>query len=304
MAWLWKTFSRSCFRAGNRSGAVCNSRLSHDIDLTGVPPRLRSALGHLYPRGIPDAFLRDVAAFANLCSPAYLEAIRTTASISRSRRIASAFYWQVAERTAWDEGYAIADPRVKAVFDELCADGYEMGIHPGYRTFDSPERLRQEVAVLRGFVGDAPIGGRQHYLRWSPATWKHWEDAGLAYDSTLGFADAIGFRSGTCLPYHPWLFQENRESSLLEIPLIVMDCTPVRYMSLSKEQALHRIAALVDRCQAVGGVFTLLWHNASVIERPYADLYPRILDMLDSTQSYDWTADAEPSAVPMELALR
>ena len=36
-------------------------------------------------------------------------------------------------------------------------------------------------------------GGRQHFLRWTnPETWRNWEAAGLDYDSTLAYADAVG----------------------------------------------------------------------------------------------------------------
>jgi hypothetical protein len=147
---------------------------------------------------------------------------------------------------------------------------------------------------LRSLLGSGPLGGRQHFLRWKPSTWRAWEDIGLAYDSTLGFADAIGFRVGTSVPYHPWLMDEDRESALLEIPLLVMDSTLVenRYMGLDETHSLSRVTTLVRRCEIAGGVFTLLWHNTSVIHRPYASLYPRILALLPpSPARYNWKDD-------------
>lgn len=270
-------------------------KLSHDIDLTGVPFNLRTAAGHVYPRRIPGAFFRDVLALARLSQPAYLGGIVRTAKISKDRGLHSAFYWQTAAPSPWDAGYDIETPRIRAIVETLAED-FEAGIHPGYYTFGSPQRLFEEVARLRRVIGGVPIGGRQHYLRWSPSTWKAWEDAGLAYDSTVGFADAMGFRAGTCIPYRPWLFEENRESRILEIPLVVMDCTPVRYMMLNDHETLSAVRALIERCKAVGGVFTLLWHNASVIERPYAALYPQILEMLTPAENYDWRTEPAPTA--------
>ena len=45
-------------------------------------------------------------------------------------------------------------------------------------------------------------GGRQHYLQWAnPTTWRNWDAAGLAYDCTLAFSEAVGFRTGTCHEY-------------------------------------------------------------------------------------------------------
>lgn len=267
-------------------------KLTHDIDLTGYPRNLRTTAGHLYPRRMPRAFVRDLCSFAGFGLPAYAQAILQTAQISRERGLHSAFYWQASRRTAWDSGYDVRERALRGIIMQLHELGCEQGAHPGYDTFDSPVKLAHEVSLLRSVLRAGPIGGRQHFLRWSPASWRAWEMAGMAYDSTVGYADAIGFRSGTCVPYRPWLLVEDRESTLLEIPLVVMDCTPVRYMGLTPDSTLARVTALIERCAIAGGVFTLLWHNASVIEPPYAQLYPAILDALTQARPYDWRTDA------------
>jgi hypothetical protein len=184
------------------------------------------------------------------------------------------------------------------VIERLGTEGFELGVHPAYGTFDNLPELQAEVDRLRDVVGSGPIGGRQHFLRWRPSTWVSWEKAALAYDSSVGFADAIGFRAGTAVPYHPWLMEQGRESALLEIPLVAMDCTPVDYMGLETAAILAAMAALVRRCEAVGGVFTLLWHNSSVIEQPYASLYPRILSLFPSCARYDWKTDLASWPLP------
>jgi hypothetical protein len=132
------------------------------------------------------------------------------------------------------------------------------------------------------------IGGRQHYLRWSPTTWEHWEACGVGYDSTVGYADQIGFRAGTCIPYKPWLLGPAREAHLLEIPLIVMDATVATYMSIPEEEQLDRITTLIDKCRLVGGVFTLLWHNASLLEPCYGNTYIQLLDLLAGAKRFAW----------------
>ena len=137
------------------------------------------------------------------------------------------------------------------------------------------------------------MGGRQHYLRWCPETWLHWERCGLAYDSTVGYADAIGFRAGTCIPYRPWLPALNREANLLEIPLLVMDRTLLGYMGLTEQQSLAAVLELLSRCRVVGGVFTLLWHNGSLTEPRYCRLYQKLLDALGGCGKYDWRSERD-----------
>jgi hypothetical protein len=155
-----------------------------------------------------------------------------------------------------------------------------MGVHPGYHTFGDRNALASEVAYLRETLGSKSLGGRQHYLRWSPQTWHDWEACGLAYDSSVGFADALGFRAGTAFPYRPWSLRENRELDLIEVPLILMDCTPVKYMRLCRTEGLARIRQLVSRISRVGGVFTLLWHNTPLMDPEYDGWYTSILDLI------------------------
>jgi hypothetical protein len=280
---------------------VLRLKLSHDIDLVGFPRSLRSTVGHIYPRRIPRAFCRDALSSIHIGMPAYLEAVLETARISREGGFDSAFYWKASARTAWDSGYDPRHPQIRGVIERLREQGFELGVHPAYGTFDNLPELQAEVDRLRRVVGAGPIGGRQHFLRWRPFTWSSWEKAGLAYDSSVGFADAMGFRAGTAVPYHPWLIDEDRESAILEIPLIVMDCTPVEYMRLGTTETLAAIAVLVRRCEAVGGVFTLLWHNTSVLERPYASLYPKILSLFPSRTRYDLNADLGPWPLPQTM---
>lgn len=276
-------------------------KLSHDIDLVGLPRQLRSTIGHIYPRRIPGAFFRDAFSAFGTTVPAYLESVRETGHISLQGGFDSAFYWKACDRTPWDSGYDLRHPQVAAVIGDLLQQGFEMGIHPAYDTFGAADQLQGEVDRVRGVLGSGPIGGRQHFLRWAPSTWRDWEKAGLAYDSSVGFADAIGFRAGTAVPYHPWLIEEDRESTLLEIPLVVMDCTLTEYMRLQARDVPARIAALVRRCQTVGGVFTLLWHNSSVMEQPYKSLYSPILNLFTSRARYDWKADLKICALPRAI---
>lgn len=277
-------------------------KLSHDIDLTGIPLRMRTLVGHILSRRDPGAFFQDLSAAVWGSRTAYLNAALAMFQLSADRGFDSAFYWMTATKTTeHDSGYDIRHPMIRDIIDELINSGAEIGLHPSYFTMGSQVQLDAEVARLHEIVGAGPLGGRQHYLRWNPASWKAWERAGLAYDSSVGFADSAGFRAGTAFPYHPWLLDEDRESSLLEIPLIVMDSTPVRYMKLREGEVARQIEVLIRRCRVTGGVFTLLWHNTSIIEQPYARLYPRLLDLLSGATIYRWKDDLQAAPLPRTI---
>jgi hypothetical protein len=232
--------------------------------------------------------VRDLVARVTTNDTAGLELVRRLAETSMHRGLDSAFYWKASKQTRYDSGYDLREKKIRRTISWLTEHGVESGIHPGYDTYQSRSALQTEVLRIREVLPNQAIGGRQHYLRWSPATWLDWEACGLSYDSTVGFADALGFRAGTCVPYKPWLFSENRVAALLEIPLIAMDCTPIMYMGLTLEQSLSAIQECIAACSLVGGVFTLLWHNMTLIEPDYGDLYERILESVGKPDKFDW----------------
>ncbi|MGH9680554.1 MAG: polysaccharide deacetylase family protein, partial [Candidatus Acidiferrales bacterium] len=262
------------------------AKVSHDADHVGIPFRWINVLRHAMRYGAPRDTWRDLWGWMPGKEPVDLSAIREIVLLSIERKLESAVYWMASSPGPRDSGYDPHHTKIREVIDWLRERGIECGAQPGYETFRSPNRLSREIARLREVLGDGPLGGRQHYLRWCPDTWIHWETCGLAYDSTLGYADEIGFRAGTCIPYRPWLMALNRQAGLLEIPLLVMDRTLREYMNLPEEKCLERVRDCVDRCRAVGGVFTMLWHNNNLLDPHYRSLYRRLLEPLNGAESY------------------
>ena len=172
-----------------------------------------------------------------------------------------------------DGSYSIDDPWVRGLLRSLHERGHEIGLHPSYETFRDPEQTLREFQALRRACEEEGIdqpsfGGRQHYLRWeNPTSWQNWEDAGLAYDSTLSFADQAGFRSGVCFEYPVFNLRTRRVLALRERPLVAMDASLLEYARLSPESATERLLELKRRCRLFGGEFTLLWHNDRLLSR-------------------------------------
>jgi hypothetical protein len=220
-----------------------------------------------------------------------LDLVRQLVALSKERGLDSAVYWKAGPLGPYDSGYDLRQARFQLLLGELRRQGAELGVHPGYDTFMAPQRLASEVELLREALGEHRLGGRQHYLRWCPDTWIHWERCDLAYDSTLTFADHYGFRAGTCWPYRPWIPAENRESRLLEIPLAIMDATLID-MQLSEEQSFEAVKECFERSKLVGGVFTFLCHNCTLLREGYLGFYERVLDLVSGGDKFDWKTPA------------
>ena len=266
-------------------------KLSHDIDyvgqFSGFSEACRVIGGDLLKRHSVVLASGNVAALLKqTVSPArdpYLQGIKELATLSEENSLVSAFYFKSSMQGPYDTGYDPASPLVSRCIEELKARGHEIGFHPGYDTLDDPERFMAEKQRLDQILGDQGYGGRQHYLRFrAPDTWRQWEQAGLLYDSSVGYADHEGFRCGSCHPFQPFDVQQDRQLDLLEVPLIAMDATFRHYRGFTPAESEAKIIALAQSCQRVHGVFTLLWHNSSLSGewQPWADMYRRILPYL------------------------
>jgi hypothetical protein len=205
-------------------------------------------------------------------------------SLSEQLGVKSAFNF-ISERTAGeiDGHYDLRSPWIRRLLKCIHERGHELGLHTSFRTYQDPKQIKKEFDLLKQVCASEGIeqhewGGRQHFLRWKgPATWQGWEDAGLAYDSTLGFSGHIGFRCGTCYEYPVYNLKTRRQLLLRERPLVVLDGTLFDYMKLAEEEALWRIANLAKTCKAHHGDFTLLWHNSELLTQHQREFYRSII---------------------------
>lgn len=264
-------------------------KLGHDADILGIPMIFRTTVAHTLRRGRPDATLRDLVSLCAGVDTAYQRCLRQLVQHALDRGLGCAVYWKCSASGPHDTGYDPRNSRIQRMIAEFSSKGVEMGVHPGYQSFRAPQRLRQEITALQGILGDRRLGGRQDFLRWSPESWREWEGLGLAYDASVGFADRTGFRAGTCHPYRPWILSLGREADLLEIPLIAMDSTLQAYMRLTPDEALQNLRDCVAACRAVGGVFSLVWHNTTMMHSGYSNTYRRLLDELTGSEAYEGT---------------
>lgn len=187
-----------------------------------------------------------------------------------------------------DAFYPLRHPFVQDLMQKIARRGHEIGFHPSYESVDDGRRTAgrspmfwQELASLRG-VSPLPVtSGRQHFLRFSmPETWQTWADAGLETDGTLGYAEAEGFRCGTCHAFPVFNILTRQKLALREQPLVAMDVTLAQYRKYTPETALEKLRQLVGEVRKHGGTFTLLWHNSSwntYFWRPFQAVYETFL---------------------------
>jgi hypothetical protein len=183
---------------------------------------------------------------------------------------------------AMDRSIDLQDPRLLDLMQKIHVRGHEIGIHPGYNTFHHPNAMQRSVGRLRTTmarldIGQSTLGGRQHYLRWrAHVTPQLWEENGLDYDSSLGYADRPGFRCGTCREFPMFDLVARRALRLRQRPLLSME--PMRYhIPACRDKALDIMTYYRQVCRRYHGDFTLLWHNSNFEHALERDTYRDIL---------------------------
>lgn len=160
--------------------------------------------------------------------------------------------------------YPLDDPFVLDLIKKIQARGHIVGFHPSREAFASPAVFAKELASLQEVSGAPVRTGRHHYLFFAaPHTWQQWADAGMDWDSTLGYPEAEGFRCGICHDFPVFNFLTRKTLPLREKPLLAMDVTLARYRQYTPEQAYNRLQQLRRQTEKHGGEFVLLWHNSS-----------------------------------------
>jgi peptidoglycan/xylan/chitin deacetylase (PgdA/CDA1 family) len=165
------------------------------------------------------------------------------------------------------------------IISRLLSSGCEVALH-GMDAWQDPEAASRESKRLSSLAGTPVRGVRIHWLYFDAASPEILEEAGLTYDSTLGYNDAIGFYSGTAQ-----VFQPLKAKNLLELPLTIQD-TAMFYssrMDLAEDEAFLLCADIIQHLSAFGGVLVVNWHDRSLApERLWGDFYRRLLARIKS----------------------
>jgi hypothetical protein len=289
---LWSVMSRLWPRL-RRARHQFRVDLSHDVDWPKCSNRrlaatVKAATGDLLKRRDPQLTARRLLSRAALRWRPDADICNTFTFLmdeSERRGMRSAFYFIAGHTAAARDGdYSLDDPWIRQLMTRIHRRGHEIGLHPSYETFRDAQQTRREKEVLLDVCGKLGIeqeawGGRQHFLRWeNPTTWENWEQAGLDYDSTVGFADCPGFRAGVCFEYPAFSITRRSRLRLRERPLVVMEASLLDYLQRSPDETIAEICRLKRNCKLFGGRLTLLWHNSRLLTRVERRMYREALD--------------------------
>lgn len=192
--------------------------------------------------------------------------------VEKAAGMRSAFFFSVVPKSMGhpcDVTYDASLARYRRVMRKLGAGGWEVGLHASYETIEDRPSLLWQAERLRSVSSQELSGMRHHYLRLDRSdpdcTLRGASGCGINYDTSMGFNDAPGFRTGTALPFRPLRDGDEFAQGFVELPMTLADMhLPAR----DSAAAVGRALAHLERVREMGGMAVLNWHVGNWHSKP------------------------------------
>lgn len=262
--------------------------LSHDIDILGkwILMAAKLAVENLTKRNIANVLGIALSTLKNLLKRKNpVLDMGWMLELEKRNGFVSSFHFlsgQPSLRSVLQADITYHVERVSSLLPLLQQYNVEIALHSSYFTPDSLTTFTKQIKEL-GMVVNSPIQGvRAHFLRTKGfAFLQAAEKEGLTWDSSEGFADVSGFKTGHTGPYQPVF--DDKPMNLWEFPLHWMDRTFSKYNAASVDEIYGAFRKLANQFETFGGVMTLLWHNYTVSDLGFTNyelLYDKMLSYL------------------------
>jgi hypothetical protein len=152
--------------------------------------------------------------------------------------------------------------RLKNQLMQMHDQGFEIGLHGSYNSAIIPGVLEEEKECLEKAIGFPVTKTRQHWLNYREATTPYFHNSLFRFDSTLGWNDAIGFRSGSASAYRPYDHINDKPFSFFEVPQIIMDSHIFDYSAGNVFKAQILVAETLKSLHSIKNTHvSISWHQ-------------------------------------------
>jgi len=267
--------------------------LSHDVDYLRKTLQYRLKQGVfcgfniLKQAGSPRSLGKNAAELiALLFKAGSYDHFNDWAALEQAHGLKSVFYVYAGcsrqSPRSWllDPGYDVSKEKgLQKTLAALVDRGFEVGLHGSWKSAVDGRMLEREKARLEEALGARVTKVRQHWLRFEERFTPQAHEGLFDFDSTLGFNDRMGFRSGTACRHRLYNHLEQRPFTHLETPQVIMDANVFQYNAAHQSRMEQQAIRIMDRALSIqGSLFSISWHQRSYSsEYGWSYLYERIL---------------------------
>lgn len=167
--------------------------------------------------------------------------------------------------------YKQGDKKLVKELKQLLKNDCEIGLHPGYYSFNNYKLMKEEKKALEKMIGKKVTGVRNHYLMFDAyKTWKIQQKLGFLYDSTIGSSRLVGALTGEYTSF--WTKKYDKETNILELPLNIMDTTLFFHQKRNIKNAKEEMKRIFEKVKKQKGILVINFHNTTFDE----ELYPQV----------------------------
>jgi len=213
-------------------------------------------LRHRSPRTALELGANAVA--ARLERPLPFGSVRHILDLAERHGLTSHFFFMANGTHRDDAAYDVLAPGTRQALATIRDAGHRIGLHTGLDAAVDASLLRREWDLLAHALAATPRGVRTHFLRFEvPWTARLAQEVGARFDSSAGFADRCGFRTGTTRPHVVFDLESRRALDLVEYPIAIMDKAVYNLAPGARRVVVSRVIEAVRRH---GGCLTINWH--------------------------------------------
>ncbi len=263
--------------------------LSHDID--SIYGGFRQDANYLFRSGQYGRIWSLVMNFISGERPR--KNIDLIMSIEDEHDLKSTFYWIAEKKYDSHNGiphadYDLTDPYIKTTLQTIEKTAHhENGLH---KSTSEGYTFKEEIKRFSPF---SIKHNRNHYLKFKlPKLYQDIQKSGLKTDSSLGFAETIGYRNSYGLPFRPFDLTNQNHYDFLEIPLHIMDTTFLTYQNLTPTEIEKNIIDFL-RSASYNQVISILWHNDKLSPYKFESMltiYKKLLVLIAESEMNTVTA--------------
>ena len=190
------------------------------------------------------------------------------------------FFFLIGDYSTYDKS---VNPNKKefASLIKHVADYCEVGLKTSFFSIDNLSMLKKEKLKMEDILNTSLKASRQSFSKLNlPESYRNLIELEILEDYTMGYANQIGFRAGSCTPFFFYDLDYEIQTPLKIHSYHVMDYVLLKHQSLlDKKKTLNEI---INEVKQVNGEFIPVFHNYtfSDIERwkGFKELFNIILE--------------------------
>lgn len=144
---------------------------------------------------------------------------------------------------------------------QMHEDCFSIGLHGSYNSALEKGVLKKEKEIVENALGIEVTKTRQHWLNYEEKSTPHFHNELFEEDSTLGWNDDIGFRSGCASRFRPYDHLNDKPFDYYIIPQVIMDSNIFDYAGGKTDEREKEGLALLQQVHKLKNAhISISWH--------------------------------------------